>query len=78
MDGRIIYDYQIQSTEGKILTLIESLGLRETQEKSAKDIFREIFWREMFTGTERIHGEFLNKAIVASRAKSEVGVASQV
>ena len=63
MDGRAIYDYQIQSLEGKLLTFIESLGLKDSQEKSAKDIFRDIFYQVMYFETEYIGGEFLNIAI---------------
>lgn len=62
MDGRIIYDYQIGSLEGKLLTFIESLGLRESQEKSAKEMFKEIYYRQMYFETEYVGGEQLNKA----------------
>jgi hypothetical protein len=76
MDGRVIYHYQIQSLEGRILTFIESLGLRESQEKSAKDIFRDIFYREMYFNTVEVWGEQLNAALVASSARGPVGVHS--
>lgn len=76
MDGRIIYDYQIQSLEGRILTFIESLGLRESQEKSAKDIFRGIFYPALYLETEYVWGEQLNQAIQESRKRGAVGSGS--
>lgn len=39
-----IESYKISHIEGRLLTFIESLGLRDTQEKAAKDIAREIIW----------------------------------
>ncbi len=59
MGGRIVYDYEIQSLEGRLLTFIESLGLRESQEKSAKDIFREIFYDGLYQRTLYVRGELL-------------------
>ena len=73
MDGRIIYDYEISQLEGRILTMIESFGLRESQEKSAKDIFKDIFYRTIYFDIKQVHGEYLNEAIAKSRAKGEVG-----
>lgn len=44
------YGYAFQAAalsnlEGQLLTLIESLGLREGQEKATKDILRNTLWR---------------------------------
>ncbi len=63
MDARIIYPFQIQQLEGKILTFLESLGLRESQEKSAKDMFKDIFYRIMYFDTEYIGGDEVQNAI---------------
>lgn len=77
MDGRVIYDYQIQTLEGKMLTFIESLGLRESQEKSAKDIFRDIFYRSMYFELETVHDKYFNDPIEKARGeKNPSGVAS--
>lgn len=76
LDGRVIYDYQIGSLEGKLLTFIESLGLRESQEKSAKDVFKGIYYPVMYFETEHVWGEQLNKAITESRARGAVGSGS--
>ncbi len=66
MEGRVIYDYQIQALEGRILTFIESLGLRESQEKSAKDIFRELFYRGMYNETLWVNGDMLGPVVTAA------------
>jgi len=42
--GWIIQDYQIQNLEGRLLTFIESFGLRESQEKAVKDLVRQEVW----------------------------------
>lgn len=38
----VIFPYLIQRIEGKILTLVETLGLHESQEKATKDMARDI------------------------------------
>lgn len=48
--GYILLDYEIQHLEGQLLTLLESLGLREGQEKAAKDMFRGIYYRGVYNG----------------------------
>lgn len=40
----VIRSWAIQNLEGKLLTLIETLGLRETQEKAVKDMIRPLIW----------------------------------
>ena len=62
MDGRVIYDYMIQGLQGRLLTFIESLGLRESQEKSAKDIFRDIFY-SLYTETIWIEGDKIGPVV---------------
>ena len=73
MDGRVIYEYQIRNLEGKILTFIESLGLRESQEKSAKDMFKEFFYRDMYMETAYVYGDLLQPAIKKSKEMQENG-----
>lgn len=41
-EGYFIFPFQIARIEGKMLTLIESLGLKEGQEKATKDLTRDI------------------------------------
>ena len=36
--------YQLSHLEGRILTLIESWGLKETQEKAVKDLVKNELW----------------------------------
>jgi hypothetical protein len=67
MDGRAIYDYQIQSLEGKLLGFIESLGLPGKQEVACKELFKDIFYRTMYFETTYVYGEFLNPAIEKTR-----------
>ena len=40
----LVHDYHVGNLVGKILTLIESLGLKDTQEKATKDIAREFIY----------------------------------
>ncbi len=42
--GWLIHDYAIQHLEGKLLTLIESWGLKDSQEKAVKDLVRQEVW----------------------------------
>jgi hypothetical protein len=63
MDGRVIYHHQISELEGKILTLIESLGLKEKQEESVKNMFRDVFYRIMYYELEYLGGIQINNAI---------------
>lgn len=39
-----IWRYQVQDIEGKLLTLVESLGLPERQESAVKSHVRQIVW----------------------------------
>jgi hypothetical protein len=71
MDGRVIYDYQIQQLEGRILTFVESLGLSPSQEKAAKDIFRDVFYQAMYFQLKYVWGPELQEAIQKSRARKE-------
>lgn len=73
MDGRVIYNYQIKELEGRLLTFIESLGLREGQEKSAKDIFRDILYRSLFNETLWVRGGLIGPVVTKAyeEARSE-------
>lgn len=77
-DGRVVYDYQIGSLEGKLLTLLESFGLRESQENAAKDMLKSILRTSLYIETAYVYGEFLQPAIEKSveMQKGGAGVAS--
>lgn len=68
MDGRVIYSYQIGELEGKLLTLIESLGLSEKQEKAVKDVFRDTYYRIVYGETAYIYGDHLHKVLDAMKS----------
>ena len=59
--GYILHDYAVQHLEGELLTFIESLGLRDSQEKAAKDIFRNIYYKAIYQSSQFITGEQANK-----------------
>lgn len=42
--GYVITDDQIRHLEGRLLTLVESIGLKDTQEKAVKDLVRNEVW----------------------------------
>lgn len=45
--GYIVVESQFQHLEGRLLTLVEALGLRESQEKSVKDLIRSEVWQTL-------------------------------
>lgn len=74
MDGRALYDYQVSYLEGQIITFIESMGFDEKREKSVRDIIIGYIRTICFLETEYVCGEFLNEAILKSRAEKEKGI----
>ena len=62
LDGYALYDHDIRYVEGRLLTVIESFGMKESQEKAAKDLIRECLY-ELYK-CQQVAGEFLNEAIV--------------
>ena len=40
----LIHDWSIKNLEGRLLTMVESWGLKDTQEKSVKDLVRQEVW----------------------------------
>jgi hypothetical protein len=61
MDGRAIYDYQIGSLEGKFLTLVEGLGLRESQENAAKDMLKGILRTALYNLNNAIEKSIVDR-----------------
>ena len=43
-NGYVIPEHQVSSLIGKLLTLVETLGLQEKQENSFKDIVKQAIW----------------------------------
>lgn len=41
----VVGEYAMQNLQGRLLTFIESLGLREGQEKAVKDIIYQHVWK---------------------------------
>lgn len=66
MSGYAVYEFEIKCLEGKLLTIIEMLGLPESQERATKGMLRQTLWKYL-TGCEQIKGEFLSKAIRQTR-----------
>lgn len=71
--GYVISEWVPNDIIGRILTLIEVIGLREEQEKSLKDLIRQVMWesidRAIFIKPERhqlIRDEYLKKKKEAS------------
>jgi hypothetical protein len=77
MHGRAIYDYQIGSLEGQLLTLLEGLGMRESQEKAAKDMLKSILRTSLYIETKYVYGDFLNDAISKSDDAQRKGAGVQ-
>lgn len=61
--GYVVYEYDVKNLEGKLLTLIESLGLKDTQEKSVKSLFKDILYRSLYLDTIFVQGNILNEAL---------------
>jgi len=48
MHAEVVIDlYEIRSIEGKLLTLVESIGLPQKQEEAIKSLVRQIIWNEV-------------------------------
>ncbi len=48
--GRVVREWEINSHLGLMLTIIESLGLQEKQEKAVKDLVKQHTWRGLWNG----------------------------
>lgn len=42
--GYIVTDAQLSYLEGRLLTLVDSWGLKDSQEKAGKDLLRQELW----------------------------------
>jgi hypothetical protein len=40
----IVESFKVKNIEGKLLTIVESIGLPETQEKAVKGLVRQAIW----------------------------------
>ena len=66
--GYAVTEGFIPTLEGQLLTLVESFGLKETQEKAAKDLVRQTIWKAVY-GYAVVIGERTNTAIREARFK---------
>lgn len=71
--GWIVQDRAIQHLEGRLLTLVESIGLREGQEKAVKDLVRSEVWKLVEPGfwisgddNSELHHKYSNHAMLGS------------
>ncbi len=68
-DARVMREWEIRSYLGKILTIVESMGVSEKQEKAVKDLIKTTTWGELwhvsFTPVIRSHeaDELLAQAV---------------
>lgn len=45
--GYLLYQHNINNMLGKVLTLVETLGLKESQEKSMKELVKQEIWNSV-------------------------------
>ena len=72
-DGRVMNSHAPENLEGRLLTLVESLGLNPTQEHAVKNIVSQTLWSWVMDFTEWLdekeHNEIRRK--VAERKAKE-------
>lgn len=72
-DGRVMNSRAPENLEGRLLTLVESLGLAPTQEHAVKNLVSQALWQWVYDFTEWLdekeHIEVRRK--VAERKKRE-------
>lgn len=62
---KIIYGRNMQNLEGRMLTLIDAIGLPQSQEKAIKDLVRKEVWG--WFDNETTHSlEYAKKSVVES------------
>jgi hypothetical protein len=49
--AKIVRTWQIESLIGKVLLIVETMGLNASQEKSAKSLIKQSIWLEFNEGT---------------------------
>lgn len=65
MEGYALYSHDISDLEGRMLTLIEGIGLPEGQERAIKSLVRREI-QELYSSPQ-IAGEFLFEALEKTR-----------
>lgn len=68
----IVFPFQIARVEGKLLTLVESLGLRDSQEKATKDLVRDIV-QGLYRDTEYATPQLTSETMERKRVLQENG-----
>lgn len=76
-DGRVIYDYQVSHLEGRLLTLIDGLGLRESQETAVKDMLKGILRTALFVESYYVYGDLLQPVVNNSIQRQHSGAGVQ-
>lgn len=54
--GYMYYTYEMDDLYGRVMTTVESFGLRETQEKAAKDMLR-LHFNEFWSKVKYVTGD---------------------
>lgn len=60
-DCYVVYDGSVGNLEGRVLTIIESLGLKDSQEKAVKDLLRNEIWQWTNAVSSFVWGEHADK-----------------
>lgn len=71
--ARVVREWEVRSYLGQILTIVDSLGLPEKQEKAIKDLVKRTTWGDLWNGGSIViytkeAQELLAKAIEAEHA----------
>ncbi|MDE2098534.1 MAG: hypothetical protein KGL39_14870 [Patescibacteria group bacterium] len=74
--GYVIAQDQISYVQGRLLTLIESFGMKDTQEKAAKDLISQALW-EIYHGAITLDTETHSKLRIEDMGKTS-GVGSTI
>jgi hypothetical protein len=69
----VIEDYLISRLEGRLLTMIESIGLKDTQEKAVKDLVRSEVWQTLTQPCFIISSEDHTALRIKYQGQSNVG-----
>ena len=68
----IIRNWEIRDMEGKLLTLIETMGLQEKQESAIKGLIRQVIWTMVDSQYRAILPSELEEKVFPSRTSEGV------
>lgn len=72
-DGRILEDGNFSFLEGRLLTIIETIGLNPNQEKAVKDLIKQEIWNAFNSG-QYISSEQFTNVIVQNASLEAVSI----